>query len=478
VLKPRGTDEHVVGVAVDARRNLLAVNQAYEDRAAVAALVNRAIRAAGLGEANPAAPLADIISPGSTVLLKPNWVLDVNHSKAGMECMVTHPTVLLAALDEVMKARPGRVIIGDAPIQMCKLGQIITDDLRVRVAARATCPSDIVDFRRTVAESQDMGTGVRTAVRDQSRYVLFNLGSDSLLEPVSTSARRFRITNYDPRLLAETHGPGHHQYLVCREAFEADVVIGLPKLKTHRKAGLTGALKNLVGINGNKDFLPHHRRGSVEEGGDCYGRRSLTLNGVEEALDRANMHIGEPEYTRWYDLAMKIWRRQDRRAPTQVEGSWHGNDTVWRTVLDLNRLLQYGRADGTLSDTRMRRVFSLTDAIVAGEKEGPLAPSPRVLGCVTFSSSSPFADLVHAALMGFDGQRLPVVREGFGRFRYPLTSRPAADARVSADGVLMTLEEAASALGQRFEAPATWAGHIEREAQHASSDPAGRLRRA
>ena len=70
--------------------------------------------------------------------------------------------------------------------------------------------------------------------------------------------------------MRRTHAPGRHQYLVAREVIEADVIVNLPKLKTHKKAGVTCALKNLIGINGNKEYLPHHRVGGAERGGDCY----------------------------------------------------------------------------------------------------------------------------------------------------------------------------------------------------------------
>ena len=62
--------------------------------------------------------------------------------------------------------------------------------------------------------------------------------------------------------------------VVDQAIIDADLVINVPKLKTHKKAGVTGALKNLVGINGNKEFLPHHRKGGAASGGDCYPGRS------------------------------------------------------------------------------------------------------------------------------------------------------------------------------------------------------------
>ena len=131
------------------------------------------------------------------------------------------------------------------------------------------------DFRRTVSTSVG---GVRVAAEDvqpQDRFVLFDLGADSLLEPVTDGGASFRVTCYDPRLLARTHAPGRHQYLIARDVLDADVIINLPKLKTHKKAGITCALKNLIGINGNKEFLPHHRVGGAGAGGNCYPGTNL-----------------------------------------------------------------------------------------------------------------------------------------------------------------------------------------------------------
>ena len=47
---------------------------------------------------------------------------------------------------------------------------------------------------------------------------------------------------YNPELLGENHSAGRHRYLIAREIIEADLVINLPKLKTHKKSGVTGAL--------------------------------------------------------------------------------------------------------------------------------------------------------------------------------------------------------------------------------------------
>ena len=63
-------------------------------------------------------PLGEIISPGNTVVLKPNFVRDFRETHPGDEnCMITHGSIIRAALDFVYIAikGKGRIIIADAP---------------------------------------------------------------------------------------------------------------------------------------------------------------------------------------------------------------------------------------------------------------------------------------------------------------------------------------------------------------------------
>lgn len=445
-----------VGLATSREDGLLA----YDDGDGIAGLVRDAVRSAGFGKANPSAPLADIIRPGMTVLVKPNWVLHENKSGLGMDCLVTHPRFILAVLQEVFKASPGKVVIGDAPVQGCDFDALVTPAWRRQVREMASCPVEILDFRRTIMHKDGLMAGQHRDVRGEERYVLFDLGKDSLLEPVSSPEGRFRITNYDPDRLTERHRPGRHQYLLCREPFEADVILSLPKLKTHKKAGLTGALKNLVGLNGNKEFLPHHRLGGKRSGGDCYPGFAPLKRLAELCYDAGNRRIGTRSCKAWYTVAHKLAGIHRRFGDPEMEGGWSGNDTVWRMTLDLNRLLLFGRPDGNLSDVPLRRIYSLTDALVAGEGDGPLAPAPRVLGAVTFALSSPAADRVHAALMGLDPDRIPLVRESFGAFRYPLVSQPPQPCTVGCGPDTMDPQAAGQAFGKTFRAPAGWARHL------------------
>ena len=455
----RNVDERRVGLAIAPlhRRDRCV----YDDQPLVDSLVREALLSGGLGQVSERVPLSDIIAPGAVVLLKPNWVNHRNLGQDGNDCLLTHPAFILAALREVAAARPGRVILGDAPIQDCSFSSLLPPHWEGRFAEAVACPLEVVDFRRVRFAGEKLEDSIVSDARPEERYILFDLASDSLLEPITTKRSRFRVTKYDPRALARTHHRGRHQYVLCREAFEADVVLSLPKLKAHKKAGLTGALKNVVGLNGNKDFLPHHRVGGSWFGGDCYPGGSPVKRAVEYCFDRANRCIGTPAYARWIRLITRLRRLHEHGGDVQLEGGWHGNDTVWRMVLDLNRLLRYGQSDGALAAVPQRRVFSLTDAIVAGEGEGPLSPSPRVLGAVTFAASSPFADLVHAGLMHFDWRRIPLVREAFAAMRLSLASDPPESCGVRVGTRLMAPEEVAAEYGQDFVPSRGWRAWIE-----------------
>jgi uncharacterized protein (DUF362 family) len=415
-------------------------------------------------------PLSDVIAPGDRVLVKPNWVVHRNHLPgAGTECLVTHTDVLDALVRYAVRARPAEVVVGDAPVQGCDWDALRAACGLDAFAARAqalAAPHGVrvrmADFRRVVLPGGRLDRREHTAHRGDDDYVLFDLGRDSALEPVTREGTEFRVTMYDPHALRRTHAPGVHRYLVAREAVDAQVVLNVPKLKCHKKAANTGALKNLVGINGHKEYLPHHRKGGSERGGDCYGGSSRLKGFVENVLDHANQATSRPARV-VLPLVAVAALRAGRAAglDANVEGSWHGNDTVWRMCLDLQRILHYGRPDGSLADTVQRRVITLTDAVVAGEGDGPLSPSPVPLGVLTLAASTAAAEWVHAWLMGFDPARIPLTRQAWAPAPHPLAAFGPDDVRVVADGAPVDRAELMARLGRRFRPPSGWAGSCE-----------------
>ena len=409
-------------------------------------------------------PLESWLGAGQRFVIKPNWVHHLNASGQGLDCLVTHSSVIEAVVEYVALTHPSGIIVGDAPIQSCDFVRLLDqsgwNESSARLSARGI-PVEVRDFRLTT-RTDGAWAGDQNTVRSEDDYVRFNLGKESLLEPVSGGNSRFRITMYDPKALAETHGPANHQYLVAREILDANVVINLPKLKTHKKAGITGALKNLVGANGHKSYLPHHRKGSTAAGGDCYAHPRTWSSLGEDLLDRANgaePGIQKKLYGRAAGAAIRAGRLFD--GDFDLEGSWFGNDTVWRMVIDLQRILHYGKSAGNLSTRQQRTILNLTDAIVGGQGEGPLAPEPAALGFLSMGASAAACDWVHAALMGLDPERIPLTREALAALSGGPSGFQSGDIRVCTQGGDWAVAEAARRMGSQLRLPAGWRGHCE-----------------
>ncbi len=183
--------------------------------------------------------------------------------------------------------------------------------------------------------------------------------------------------------MAKTHGNGRHRYLVARDVLDADVVINLPKLKTHKKAGITCALKNLIGINGNKEYLPHHRIGGADLGGDCYPGKSRVKSMLEYAADQQNLTDPERRDEFGAGVATQLNRvlapdgrqsRHRRFVERQRHDLAHGPRSQPRSCFTARLMARWLRS-------ARRRVVHLADAIVAGQGDGPLSPQPLSLGC-------------------------------------------------------------------------------------------------
>lgn len=369
--------------------------------------------------------LSRVVFRNARVLVKPNLVLHQNEGTGGLACVVTNPGLIQAVVRACLDAGASEVIVGDAPIQGCDF-ELLLRNTGLKAWAEALKQAEtrfggIVDFRRT---SCSVVGGVRFPsenLRPLDKFVLFDLGKDSLLEPVSRVDSRFRVAWYDPRMLSETHGGGFHRYLVAREVMDADVVINLPKLKTHKKAGITCALKNSIGINGNKEYLPHHRYGGSASGGDCYPGGSPLKRALEYVTDRQNLTNSPVSGIVWHGIGAVLSRTSHAMGDRfGVDGSWSGNDTIWRTCLDLNRILLYGKSDGTMADDPQRRVIHIVDAMIAGHGNGPLAPDPLMLGCLLGAENAIATDWVGAQLLAYEPNRIALLSNALGEYRWPL----------------------------------------------------------
>lgn len=137
----------------------------------------------------PLGGIEAFVKPGQNVLLKPNLLAGKPPEKA----VTTHPEIVRAVILLVQQAG-GLVSVGDSP-----------------------------------------GIGKPEAVAAKS----------GILQIIKETGVRF--APFEESVKIRPRGGTFHELEVARDIFEADVIINLPKLKTHQMMGMTCAVKNLFG---------------------------------------------------------------------------------------------------------------------------------------------------------------------------------------------------------------------------------------
>lgn len=379
-------------------------------------------------------PLSSFIQPGETVLLKPNLVKEFHpRDPQGWQYVLTHGSVIRAVADYVWKALEGkgRIIVADAPQTDSSFTQIVTllglDEL-CTYYRKKELDFEVVDLRKEEWVNREGVIVERRALRgDPDKYIAYDLGDCSEFAG-HIGEHKYYGADYDTDTLNSHHTNGHHEYLIAGTAINCDVIFSLPKLKTHKKAGITVSLKNLIGINGDKNWLPHHTEGDPSNGGDehpapdskhkaeralvpIFRKLTTQIPGLGAWLHRHARNLGRHLFGDTEDVIRS--------------GNWWGNDTIWRTCLDLNKIVLYGNPDGSMRQDRLesrKRHYSLVDGVIAGEGRGPMNPDPIEAGLIVFGLNPAHVDAACAWLMGFDPENIPIVRQAFLCRHYPLTN--------------------------------------------------------
>jgi hypothetical protein len=142
-------------------------------------------------------------------------------------------------------------------------------------------------------------------------------------------------------------------------------------------------------------------------------------------------------------------------------GSWYGNNTIWRMVYDLNKIVRFATREGKMEDGHPQRDYiAILDGVTAGEGNGPLEPLP-VEGHTLIASDNPFQlDMVMAKSMGFDYRKIPCLANhrqfsdaDWGQFD------PEAVVVGHGGGTYNGIEEVP--VIKKFLPPPGWRGHIE-----------------
>jgi uncharacterized protein (DUF362 family) len=446
----------------------------YEDAETMQEQISSAIEALALA--------ADFIRPGDRVVIKPNWVKEHNASKpedeGGWLTIITHPMVVReVARWAAGKLRcRGSVTLCDAPQsdssfdairRQHDLDQMITD-LTLEFPGVGF---QLFDMR---CEEWTIDDGVTIAKRqlasDPAGAVDIHLDGDSEFIGHPGLGKLYGAS-YDFATTNRQHTDPLHEYRICRTPMNADVLINVPKLKTHKKVGLTVALKNLVGTTPRTNWLPRHTEGTPAEGGDQFAE-STTTRALEGALMRTAKKIlfGRFFLSKLFVPLKKLGRLifGDTKAVVR-SGNWHGNNTAWRMIIDLHKCFFYFDGSGRRREQPLR-YLTVVDGIIGGDGDGPMSCDPVASGVILAGTHPVAVDCVAAQLMGFNWRKTRLLADAFALERLPITGFAPQDITVSSNepswcGPFEQMQQC-----YEFRCHFGWAGHLESDQRLAKSE--------
>ena len=418
--------------------------------------------------------LFDIIKPSDTVILKPNWVRESHiHKPNDWEYLITHPALITSVIRNLTErlGPGGRIIIADGPQTDSSFEKILGLNPVIRwheMTSAKGIALEIIDLRDDEWIIQDEVIVHRKKLPGDPRgSTTVNLsGNTSEFHGQIKSKRGYYGADYNLNETNAAHNGTDNLYKVSKSVIEADIFINLPKLKTHKKAGITCCLKNLVGINTYKNYLPHYSEGVPDESGDQF-----PSVGFHSIVEGPLLAFIKQHFLRSPALAqvLKSFGTINRQvfgetAHTIRSGNWYGNDTIWRTILDLNKILFFANPDGSMrkdNPVHAKKYICIVDAILVGEWNGPLAPDPVPLGYLISGTSPVAVDLVAARLMGFDPMKIPAIRQAFQIISYPLCNITPGDIMIHTEENIFPYNRIPESMIKRCKPHFGWAGHIE-----------------
>ena len=396
-------------------------------------------------------PFKTLVSSGDKIILKPNFVKG-NHPLGinGVLSMISHASIMRPIIDYLLLAigTDADIAIADVPLQSSSWEEIITKSgAKSLVNHYKSLHIDIklLDLRKEIAVFNNENVikqKIPNPERKAGKYIAVDLGKNSALYEINQYSKKLEITDYGYGTVSKHHNADINEYLLPMEILEADCIINLPKMKTHRKAGITCAMKNLIGINGDKSWIAHHRRGLKENGGDEFEKfipkvvfRERLWNFLKS--NRIGIFLATllKKFFRVFIWHGKTYEENSMHSETDQyrEGSWHGNDTIWRCIKDLNQILFYADKNGKMQRTQQRKYLCFVDGILSGEKEGPMEHLPKETGLIVGGKNPVEIDYTVSQIMGFDFQLIPSVRNSFGLSKYSLTKNKADDIKIAAN---------------------------------------------
>lgn len=324
-------------------------------------------------------PLGNVVRPGDVVVIKPNWC-----TQYLFPIPITHPGLVHAVAELAARAGAAKVRIVEAPMTMTHSATWFYGRSFLNMATwlqhlSRKHPATVFEHRDgnadeftwvLLADRSLLRDIPRDALRHDSGYV-----KDDMFYDVPDSR------GFDPRKYE------YGLYAVANSYLDCDVFVNFPKMKTHAWTGITIALKNLMGLNlmSTLHRMPPQRAKEYLAGGNVSKGRE---NGMRDV----------PHFDgRYVDI-----ENLPEAAPT--------NDVLWRSLADLNRIIHYCDRRGRLQEKQQRRYLNIVDGIIGTENDGPISDA-RVCSRTIVAGADPVrVDAVCARVMGYDPNKIPLIR--------------------------------------------------------------------
>ena len=378
-------------------------------------------------------PFKEFVTAGKNVLLKPNLV--THKHRKGPEALfwtISHPAIIRALFDYAYLAvgSSGKIVIGDTPIENCDF-DILCDATGLKemveiLRGRGYRNLELLDFRTyQTIQYPDSSVAKINLPGDPWGYTDIDLGKASLLQELEDahgpqnyytlgdhSVDHINPHERAPGLPNRFHSNGKHIYRIPNSVLNSDFVVSIAKMKTHRFSGVTLCLKNAVGICQGKEYMPHRRPGTPQEGGDSFpSYPSAKYVGWLKLKRAAYSAIGNRNVQR---LMPYIRRVYPERLPHEINseplyGDWHGNDTVWRMTLDLNLILFHADSQGFDLTSTKRTYLGVIDGIIGMDHEAPMEGLPVKSNVLVIGRDPVSTDTLGTFLMGFDPVKIKTI---------------------------------------------------------------------
>lgn len=369
-------------------------------------------------------PFKYIIKPGNKVLIKPNLVTPEHYlGEKARYSIIVHGSIIRPIVDYVALALNGKgsIIVADNPLDRADF-ELIMEFTGIQAMVDELIKYGYADLRvidlrpKVLKEARNGKPYYEFQPGDPLGYVTIDLGKYSLFAEFDndTEVHYYTLADHtvnhlDPKCERESttdryHNSTMHKYVVSKSVLDADVIIDVAKMKTHCKAGVTLALKNMIGMVYLKDCMPHHRPGSPPKG-DSFPHVPASHYVAIRRLYR--------NFRNWFQIHrfpgfrfLRNYMQKNKILISQhiEHGNWKGNDTIWRTILDLNRIALYADKDGRMRDIPQRKFFSLIDGIVAQQGDGPMCGEPVISSIILGGFNPVIVDALAVKSMGINPQ--------------------------------------------------------------------------